>query len=234
MAYKTDQYDQAFIAKNQMGPNAMLMLEELTEKAPLKPGMRVLDLGCGNGLTSIFLAKEFGVQVFAVDLWVTATDNHQRFIEMGLDDRIIPLRADALNLPFAENYFDAIISVDAYQYFGNNDHYFKEKLKPLLKKDAWIGLAFPGMKYEVQDNIPEDMKPYWDQEILEMCHSIPWWKTILEQELSNFSIEEMACFERAWNDWLATDNPYAVEDRDMMRMDAGRFMNLIKVTGNVK
>ena len=35
----------------------------------LEPGMRVLDLGCGKGLSSIFLAKEFGVQVWAADLW---------------------------------------------------------------------------------------------------------------------------------------------------------------------
>ncbi len=31
----------------------------------LKPGMRVLDMGCGAGFTSIILAKEYGVTVFA-------------------------------------------------------------------------------------------------------------------------------------------------------------------------
>jgi len=34
----------------------------------LKPGMRVLDMGCGAGFTSIILAKECGVTVFANDL----------------------------------------------------------------------------------------------------------------------------------------------------------------------
>lgn len=30
--------------------------------------MRVLDLGCGNGLLTAFLANEYGVEIFAVDL----------------------------------------------------------------------------------------------------------------------------------------------------------------------
>jgi cyclopropane fatty-acyl-phospholipid synthase-like methyltransferase len=34
----------------------------------LQPGMRVLDLGCGRALSSIFLHREFGLQVWAADL----------------------------------------------------------------------------------------------------------------------------------------------------------------------
>lgn len=46
--------------------------------------MKILDLGCGKGLTSIFLAKEFGVQVYATDLWITAAENFERFKSSGL------------------------------------------------------------------------------------------------------------------------------------------------------
>jgi cyclopropane fatty-acyl-phospholipid synthase-like methyltransferase len=56
---KTAKYDKQFVSDNLMGPNALKMVEELTSKLDLHPGMRVLDLGCGKGLTSIFLAKEF-------------------------------------------------------------------------------------------------------------------------------------------------------------------------------
>jgi cyclopropane fatty-acyl-phospholipid synthase-like methyltransferase len=51
-----------------MGPNSMKIIEELSESLKLEKGMRVLDLGCGKGLTSIFLAKEYDVTVFATDL----------------------------------------------------------------------------------------------------------------------------------------------------------------------
>lgn len=56
--YKTEKYDKNFLKENMMGPNSMMILEELLNEVPLKAGMRVLDLGCGNGLTSVFLAKE--------------------------------------------------------------------------------------------------------------------------------------------------------------------------------
>lgn len=220
-----------FLAANMMGPNPIRMLEELLQGVRLKAGMRVLDLGCGNGLTSVFLAKEYGVQVFALDLWIPATENYRRFQQMGLDDRIVPIHADAQDMPFADGFFDAVVSVDAYHYVGNNDTFFGQKVRPLLKSGGAVALAFPGMKYEVQDNVPDEMRPYWPEEALAMWHSMAWWAPKFRQELRDFKIWEMACFAQAWDDWLRTENPYAISDREMMRADKGRYMNLIGVTG---
>ena len=72
---KTAKYDKQFVSDNLMESNALKIAEELTMNLDLQPGMRVLDLGCGKWLTSIFLAKEFGVEVFATDLWISATEN---------------------------------------------------------------------------------------------------------------------------------------------------------------
>lgn len=233
MKSKIENYNKDFINQNMMGPNSMRILEELLQGCSLKSGSRVLDLGCGRGLTSVFLAKEYGVQVFAVDLWIAAADNLKRFEQMGLDHQIIPIHADANNLPFAENYFDAVISVDSYHYFGSNDTYFSEKIRPLLKKDALVALAFPGMKYEVHDNVPEEMKPFWEEEALSMWQCTDWWRQRLEKSMTDFQIQELSCFDCAWNDWLSSDNPYAVGDREMIKTDGGRFMNLIGITGRV-
>ena len=230
---KTKKYNKDFLDKNMMGPNSMLILEELLENVTLKKGMRVLDLGCGRGLTSVFLAKEYDVTVYAVDLWISATENYELIRKMSLVDLIIPLQLDAHELPFANEYFDAIISVDSYHYFGNNDTYFEKHLHRLLKKDGFIAFAFPGMKYEVHDNIPEEMKNLWEPEALEMWHSISWWKSRFEKSLNSMNIKEMDCFDEAWDDWLKTDNPYAIEDREMIKTDAGRYMNLISVTGKL-
>ena len=38
-------YDPEWVFDNQMGPNALWLVEWLTEALPLEPGMRVLDLG---------------------------------------------------------------------------------------------------------------------------------------------------------------------------------------------
>lgn len=223
--------DPRFLQENMMGPNAWRIAQELTANLPLQPGMRVLDLGCGRGVTTVFLAQTFGVQVFAVDLWTSATENFARFQQAGIAHLTVPLQLDALRLPFAEGFFDAVVSVDAYHYFGNNDTYFKSTLKPVVKKGGTVAIAFPGMKYEVHKNIPEEMKPFWEPEALEMWHSIDWWKPKFEPYLHSFQISEMDCFDQAWQEWLSCSNPYAVEDHQMMQQDHGRFMNLIKLTG---
>ena len=228
-----DSYNKDYVDQNMMGPNAILILEELLEDKVLDPSMRVLDLGCGKALSSIFLAKEFGVQVFAVDLWIEAADNYKRIKQMGVDDLVLPIHSDAHELPFADDYFDAVISIDAYQYFGNNDSYYDQHLKPLLKKDALVAIAIPGMKNELGNNIPEEMKPYWPEEALDGWHSIEWWQARLGGKLNDFEIKEMACFDSAWGDWLSTENPYAIEDRKMMAADNGRYMNFIAITGKV-
>ena len=226
--------DAHFLKENMMGPNAWRIAEELTRDLPLQPGMRVLDLGCGRGLTTVFLARTFGVEVFAVDLWTPAAENSVRFQQAGVSHLTVPLQLDARQLPFAAEFFDAVISVDAYHYFGNNDAYFKDVLKPVLKRNGIVAIAFPGMKYEVQENLPQEMKPFWDPEALEMWHSIDWWSPKFAPYLHSFRISEMDCSDQAWQDWLCCDNPYAVEDRQMIKTDGGRFMNLIKLTGMVR
>jgi len=50
------------------GANVLWMTEWLTTALDLRPGMRVLDLGCGRASSSIFLRREFGVQVWATEL----------------------------------------------------------------------------------------------------------------------------------------------------------------------
>lgn len=226
--------DYRFLQENMMGPNAWILAEELTSDLPIKRGMRILDLGCGRGISSIFLAKKYEAEVFAVDLWISATENFARFQQMGVAQQTVPLQFDARQLPFAQSFFDAVVSIDSYHYFGNNDTYFKKILRPTLKKGAVVALAFPGMKNEIHKNIPEEMKPLWDEEALQMWHSIDWWKPKFETHLEDLNITEMDCFSMAWDDWLACDSPYASEDRPMIETDNGRFMNLIKLTGTIR
>ena len=76
------------------GANALWLTEWLTETMNLRPGMRVLDLGCGKASSSIFLRREFGVQVWAADLWISAAENIQRIRDAGLLVRVLRRRHD--------------------------------------------------------------------------------------------------------------------------------------------
>ena len=70
--------------------NPLWMTEWLAEALDLRSGMRVLDLGCGRAAASVFLRREFGVQVWATDLWFSASENLQRIRDAGVEDGVFP------------------------------------------------------------------------------------------------------------------------------------------------
>jgi len=123
----------------------------------LHSGMRVLDLGCGKGLSSIFLAREYKVQVWATDLWISATDNSKRIEQAGLSDQVFPIHADARNLPYAEEFFDAIVCVDAYIYFGTDDLYL-DYLHKFVKPGGQIGIVVPSFMQELDGSLPRALQ----------------------------------------------------------------------------
>src|SRR5437879_9023877 len=98
--------------------NALWLSEWLAAALDLRPGMRVLDLGCGRAASSIFLRREFGVQVWATDLWFSASENLRRIRDAGVEDGVFPIHADARALPFAADFFDAVVSMGSFMYYG--------------------------------------------------------------------------------------------------------------------
>jgi SAM-dependent methyltransferase len=98
------EYTRDEIYSDFFGGGGLYLATRMTRTLRLKPGDIVLDLGCGKGPTSIFLAKHFHVKVVAVDLWTSATFLNDKFTARGYRGRIVPLNLDvAQPLPFAEN-----------------------------------------------------------------------------------------------------------------------------------
>ena len=115
-----ENYRKYFTKEYLMGPNSFRLLNELIERKPEGTNFgRTLDLGCGLALTSMFMANETDAKsVYAFDLWVPASENLRRIRQDNMEEKIIPIHGDAMDMPFADDYFDAIVSVDSYHYFG--------------------------------------------------------------------------------------------------------------------
>lgn len=144
-------YDPAWVYQNLMGPNCLWLIEDLAAAMGIGPGQRVLDLGCGAALTSIFLAREHGAQVWAADLWVDPAANLGRAEEAAVADRLFPVRAEAHALPFAPGFFDVIVSVDAFHYFGTEVRYLSY-LAQFAKPGGRIGIASPANAVDPDDD----------------------------------------------------------------------------------
>ncbi|MGH8794714.1 MAG: SAM-dependent methyltransferase [Stackebrandtia sp.] len=171
---RASRYDPRWQADNAMGPNPMWLAESLGELMDLRPGMRVLDLGCGRAITSIFLAKEFDVRVVAADLWIQPGENWRRIEDAGVADRVTPLHAEAHDLKFAEDYFDAIVSLDAYHYFGTAELYLSYILK-FLRPGGQLGIVAPGVVEDVGEQVPWSLSRIWEPD-LHVFHSPQWWR----------------------------------------------------------
>ena len=229
---KSSHYDEKFIKSKIMGPNPLKMNEELLQNNKLPKGSFVMDLGSGQGFTSLFLVKEYGFRVFAVDLWSNPTDNKKFFDENGLtSEQIMPIHADATNLPFADDTFDAVICTDSYNYFGRNNEYLGQKLLPFVKHGGYIYIAVPGMKKDCHDNLPKELLLSWTSEQMDYIHDINFWQEIISKTdgIEILSICEMEGNEELWNDWLSCDNPYAINDRKTMEAGGGKYMNFVAI-----
>lgn len=215
-----------------MGPNPIKLEEELLHGCKIPRNAVVCDLGSGQGLTSVFLAKEYGFQVYAADLWSDPEENREFFRSMGLcDEQIIPVKADAEALPFEKEFFDGIVSTDSYNYFGRDKEYLDSKLLPYVKCGGYIYIAIPGMKKDCHDHLPPELLLSWTPEQLDYMHDTKYWTNMVSccSGAEVVTVSEMESNDEVWADWLKQENEYAVGDRKAMEAGGGKYLNFIKI-----
>ena len=95
----------------------------------LRPGQRVLDLGCGAGWASRLMAQVVGGgekpgQVVGLDV----SDEMIRRARAGSReyDNIMFVVGSALQIPWEENFFDKVLSVESFYYYADQDRALAE------------------------------------------------------------------------------------------------------------
>jgi cyclopropane fatty-acyl-phospholipid synthase-like methyltransferase len=226
---RSEKYSFEWLKEGAMGSNTLWMTEWLCKKLELRPGMRVLDLGCGKAKSSIFLAREFGVEVWATDLWIAASENWQRIRDADLENQVFPLHADARALPFAAEFFDAILAIDCYPYFGTDDLYLNY-LVQFVKPGGAIGIAGAGLVEEMPTTLPEHLREFWTQDFWAL-HSALWWKQHWERtELVEIEIADtMEDGWKLWSHWQRAAWPHNTAEIAAVESDAGRHFGYVRV-----
>ena len=223
MLTKYRNYDEQLVRETMLGANALLLTEELTQHMELAPGMTVLDLGCGHGLSSYFLAREYGVTVYAVDPEVYSADINERMRKLSVSNLVTAFCANSYEMPFREGTFDAVVGINSWQNFGPNHSYLREYLLPLLKPQAQVGIAVPGMSQAAYDAMDERTRVIMDVDVIPTMFPKNRWRE-LWSDTPEFAVtycEEMECTQQAWCDWLRASNPMAQDDETLRsRVDA--------------
>lgn len=238
---RSNAYDPDWVMSNQMGPNALWLLEWLLEAMPLPAGpLRVLDLGCGRAMTSVFLARELRARVWAADLWVSPDENWRRAVAAGVGDLVCPVRAEAHALPFAEGFFDAVVSVDAYQYFGTDDLYLGY-LSRFVRPGGPIGVVVAGLTHDFEGPVPEHLtrpqangKVFWEEECA-CFRTAAWWRALWART-RRVSVDLADAHPEGWRLWADFED--ALEkahrslfpsDAEALRVDAGRHLGFVRL-----
>jgi SAM-dependent methyltransferase len=207
------------------------MTEWLIEALDLQPGMRVLDLGCGRALSSIFLHRELGVQVWATDLWFSASENQRRIDDAGATGGVVPVHADARALPFDPDFFDAIVSIDSFFYYGTDDHYLAY-LARFVKPGGAIGIAGAAVMAELDAVVPGHLERWWTPDLW-CLHSAGWWRQHWERTglVTVETADTLPDGWRLWREWVELVAPENQIELDALSADAGRHLGYARVVG---
>ncbi len=230
---RASKYDRRWVLENSLGENVLYSTEALAKSLELKPGMRVLDLGCGNAASSIFIAREYGCKVWAVDNTVEAQENLKRIRSAFVDDRVTPVQTDAGQLPFEKEFFDVVIAVDSYMYYGTKKRYLPYLLQ-FLKPEGRIAVLDACFKREVDD--PSKAPGYLRRKLKTLfrkMHSVKWWKALWESSGKVKILEANVLKE---SDVILDEYIRDFENRkdehelvEIVKQDRGKFIGVFKL-----
>src|SRR5690606_2156735 len=130
-------------------------MELVCRKLQLKPGERLLDIGCGWGTLTRYAAREYGADATGVTIAERQTEyGNERIREDGTQDRARILCKDYRDIP-ANETFDKISSLEMVEHVGvKNLVPFYEQVRDLLKDDGIFLLQWTGLRRGLR---PEDM-----------------------------------------------------------------------------
>ncbi len=103
------------------------LIEELLNWAEVRQASHILDVGCGIGGSSLYLAQKFDANSIGITLSpVQASRGTERAQEAGLATQVQFQVADAMEMPFVDNSFDLVWSMESGEHMPDKQKFLTE------------------------------------------------------------------------------------------------------------
>lgn len=171
--------------------------------------------------------------VWATDLWFSPSENLQRIRDTNFARNIYPIHADARTLPFAVDFVDAIVSIDAFPYFGTDSHYLNN-LARFVSPGGVIAIAQAGFIHDIEGEVPSHLSEWLHAEpSLWSMHS-PQWRRRHWERTGIFDVvlaDSMPDGWRLWIKWHRTVAPENSLEIETLEADGGRYLGYNRLVG---
>lgn len=130
------------------------LLQRLRETRTIKPGLKLLEVSCGRGGgLNALLASSPDIDATGLDVAHSAVDFCRK--AYGESDRLRFVQGSALDLPFADASFDAVLNVEASNDYGDRGRFFREVARVL--KPNGVLLYADTMKQGRREGMEQDL-----------------------------------------------------------------------------
>ena len=114
--------------------------DDLIELCHIEDGKYILDVGCGAGVTPVIIAKRYDCGVVGVDISEGMVEkSKERANREQLADKVEIRVADAQDLPFEDNIFDAVITESVTAFPEDKQKAVNEYVR-VTKSGGYVGL----------------------------------------------------------------------------------------------
>ena len=221
------------IYDNCSGPGGLQISEFLAEKMAIKPGKRLIDIGFYRGYQTCFLAKEYDVNIVAIDPGEMIGDRAygieylmKNAREFGVDDKVIGVKTSVPDTLLPSACFDYATSTNCLHMikgWSGSEGYLAalKEIYRLLKKGGILGIGEPYCNNAAMS-----------AEALAAYEKVNWGYTPIEEsvkiiEEAGFTILETAHAKEA-NKWWKEYATYGTGDADeqmFIEKDNGQWLS---------
>ena len=173
--------------------------DELVKSCHIAKDSYILEIGCGVGLTPVYLAKKYGCRIMAVDLSKQMIEKaKKRAEEKNVSDKIEFKVADAQKLPFKDNTFDAVILESVMAFIPDKKKAMKEFMR-VAKKGGYIGFTEVAWVEKPPADMEKKMNDFAGSKLLSPAE---WKQVLVDAGLSDIVAKtyKLNMMDEAWDE----------------------------------